>query len=417
MSNNNFCSYIPNSHIRENVKKNNILRHARKKKKIPRRRNILNEKITAKANDSPRVHPTKIDIGTYNIFYIDSQIKEILSSNISSVSELYDDLSRMIWIITNDADPIQQISAKNQAELLRKRIRDLESTLELTLYIFRTSGLIEEYRSLLGKMGAKSFIHNSTLAYKKNQSNLEEIVSRYVRIAREYITIENYSRKKAEMRCPSCDCTEMTHDKTDATLYICKECQTGVEVKDHSPSYKDTDRVNLSSKYVYTCKGHFIDAVKRFQGIQNTDPKKIQNVISIINEQAAFHNLVIEQGASNSLTKDHIYLFMAEQSLSSHYEDLNLIYHIITGEQCPNLGHIINQLYEDFDKLEEVLGGLLKGKRVNSLNVNYKLYKLLQHNSYPCKKEDFYILKTKTKEDEHNFIMKQVFEMLEWEWV
>jgi hypothetical protein len=118
----------------------------------------------------------------------------------------------------------------------------------------------------------------------------------------------------------------------------------------------------------------------------------------------------------NSVTKDQIYMFLSEQDLSGFYEDLNLIFHIITKELCPDITEYLDDLYEDFDRLEEVLKDLQDDERTNSLNVNYKLYKLLQRRGYPCRKDDFYILKTKTKEDEHDEKMKQAFEILEWKW-
>src|SRR6185503_15511622 len=109
--------------------------------------------------------------------------------------------------------------------------------------------------------------------------------------------------------------------------------------------------------------------------------------------------------------------FLAEQNLSCHYDDINLLFHIITGEPCPDLSNIVEGLYEDFDKLEEVLSQIKDENRSNSLTVNYKLYKLLQKWAFPCRKSDFYILKTKTKEDEHDEKMKEAWDILGWSWI
>jgi hypothetical protein len=54
---------------------------------------------------------------------------------------------------------------------------------------------------------------------------------------------------------------------------------------------------------------------------------------------------------------------------------------------------------------------------INSINVYYKLLKLLQHIGKPFKKSDFYILKTKTKEDEHDDKMKKAWNLLGWSWI
>jgi hypothetical protein len=172
----------------------------------------------------------------------------------------------------------------------------------------------------------------------------------------------------------------------------------------------------MSSKYTYTRKGHFIDAAKRFQGTQNIDPKKIQEAVSIIEKEMKLHDLVKDRNTPHSVTKDQIYMFLSEQDLSSFYEDLNLIFHIITKEPCPDITDYLDGIYEDFDCLEGALKDLQDEERTNSLNVNYKLYKLLQRRGYSCRKDDFYILKTKTKEDEHDEKMKQAFLLLGWQW-
>jgi len=51
------------------------------------------------------------------------------------------------------------------------------------------------------------------------------------------------------------------------------------------------------------------------------------------------------------------------------------------------------------------------------LNVYYKLYKLLQRNGFNCHKDEFYILKTKAKEDEHDEKMKKAWRILGWDWI
>ena len=118
-----------------------------------------------------------------------------------------------------------------------------------------------------------------------------------------------------------------------------------------------------------------------------------------------------------TVTKDQLYMFLSERKLSKHYEDLNLLFHIITGVKCPNISHLEDQLLELFDQQEEKLTEVLEDTRDNSLNVNYKLYKLLQKLGYPCCKDEFYILKTKAKEDEHDEALKECWELLGWRWL
>lgn len=358
----------------------------------------------------------KLDITHHTIFHIDSKIKDILLSNISTLPQLQKDLEKVLRVCQFNPDPSQKIIAKQHAALLRKRIQDIESTLEYAFYIFRTSDLLQEYREHLKKIGVKNFISSSSSEHTEIEERMNAIFLKYISIAQDYVTIETPHQKPTKMRCRTCGSHDFFLANDDEFMYVCKGCSSEVEVMDDSPNFKDTDRVNMALKYTYTRKGHFIDAAKRFQGTQNIDPKKIQEAVSIIRREMELHELISERGVPRSVTKDQIYMFLSEQNLSSFYEDLNLIFHIITKEPCPDISGYLDNIYEDFDKLEGVLKDLQDDDRTNSLNVNYKLYKLLQRRGYPCRKDDFYILKTKTKEDEHDEKMKQAFEILGWKW-
>ncbi|MCK5343673.1 MAG: hypothetical protein KAR20_09725, partial [Candidatus Heimdallarchaeota archaeon] len=294
----------------------------------------------------------RIDAKDYNIFHIDSKIKEKLSSNISSIPELEYDLVKTLWILQNGDDPAQKVMAKHQASLLRKRIQDLESTLEMTFYIFRTADLLEEYRTLIKNAGAKSFVTVDPCKCDGSAARMIELVGQYLCVAQDYIEIDNMSQKPKKMVCPACQGIDFLLSVEDDSIYICKSCQTEIEILDDAPSFKDTDRVNMSSKYTYTRKGHFVDAVKRFMGTQNTDPQKIQNAVAVIRDEMAKHNLMAEQGNKNSISKDHTYMFLSEQGLSNHYEDLNLLFHVITDEPCPDINEYVDALYELFDVQE-----------------------------------------------------------------
>lgn len=365
----------------------------------------------------PNTSKLQIDAKDYNIFHIDSKIRDKLSANISTVKDLELDLTKILWILNNGDDPAQKVLAKHQASMLRKRIQDLESTLELAFYIFRTADLIEDYRFLICNAGAKSFVSVTPSKCNDSTFRMNELVGEYLCIAQDYVEIENLSQRPKKLICPACQSIDFLLSSDDDSIYICKTCQTEVEILDDAPSFKDTDRVNMASKYTYTRKGHFIDAVKKFQGTQNTDPKKIQNAVLVVEEEMNQHNLVAEQNLRTSVSKDHVYMFLSERGFSNHYDDLNLIFHIITGVECPNISEFVDELYEDFDKLEDVLEEIKDDDRTNSLSVNYKLYKLLQRRGYSCRKDDFYILKTKTKEDEHDEKMKEAWNVLGWKWI
>ncbi len=169
-----------------------------------------------------------------------------------------------------------------------------------------------------------------------------------------------------------------------------------------------------SSKHGYSTKGHFAISLKRFQGNQNIDPVKLESIVEIIKREMLQHNLVVENGFDNSITKEHIRIFLSEHGLNNHYQDINLLWYLVTGESCPDLSSHTDGIFDDFDQMEKVLKQMIKEDRVNIFPIYYKLYKILQHRGIPCKKNDFYILRTDTKRDEK---MKEVFSHLDWKWV
>jgi hypothetical protein len=438
----NFCQYLPydkgNQIKKSSTSKKDFNFNIGKQNTISQKTSINNKKTSfikkiyeeesggyvekrkkwGAVSDKKTVHiPEIMDANNNNIFHIDSKIKENLSIAISNVPFLEKELEYLSWIIKNEDDPTQKIIAKKKSTLLRKKIQDLESTLELTLYIFKTTELIEKYKNLIKKSEISTFVKVQTKSQEIITNKMKEIEVRYLYIAQAYIEIKNLSQYSKKMSCSSCNSKDFILSSEDDSIYICKNCHNEQEVLDDAPSFKDADRVNMSSKYTYSRKGHFVDAKKRFQGTQNTDPKKIKAAAVVISKEMVQHNLVPTQNLPNSISKDHVYLFLSEQNLSNHYEDLNLLFYIITGVPCPNISDYEEVLDELFDKQEQALDQFKEDNRINSLNVNYKLYKLLQKVGYPCRKDDFHILKTPIKEDEHDEKMKMSWAILNWNWI
>ena len=289
----------------------------------------------------------------------------------------------------------------------------------LSYYLFRTSGILENYRMISSTENSRSFVSsnlNSNSKTKQTADRKSELVSKFISIAKDYIEIEDYHQITSKLSCPECGNSDMRRASDENTTFICSSCYTEVGVLDDTPTFKDTDRINMCSRYTYSRKGHFIDSIKKHQGKQNTDPNIIDKVVKILKEEMNLHNLTV-----NNVKKRHLYMFLSERDLSSHYDDLNLIYHIITGVPCPDISRYEQHLLEDFDEQESALDQVYEmdtqDTRVNSLNVYYKLYKLLQRCGYRCRKDDFYILKTKAKEDEHDEKMEKAWEMLGWKWI
>jgi len=356
-----------------------------------------------------------VDMKVYNIFHIDAIIKEKLNSRISKLPELEQDLQNLLTLLVIGGDK-HKITVHQQLTILRQRIKDIENTFELSYYIHRSTDLIAKYKSLLDTENSRSFMYSDKKFYTQESTEKALIVSQYISIAQDYIEIKNYKRVINALLCPSCQSDDMRRNIDEETSFLCYKCGTEVVILDDTPSFKDTDRVNMSNRYTYTRRSHFIDAMKKYQGKHNVDSEFLQTITQELLKEMKMHNL-----NENTVTKDHLYMFLSEKKMCSHYEDINILFHIITGNPCPDFSYLENNLLELFELQEKALNEATASdkndSRINSINVYYKLYKLLQKLGYPCKKGDFYILKTKTKEDEHDDKMRKAWEILGWQWI
>ena len=345
-----------------------------------------------------------IDVEVCDIIYIDEQITKKLQSKISTLPEMQQDLRNLLWIIHYSPDAVDQIQAKTETAILRRRIQDIEGGFDLGLYVLRTSGLLSEYRTLTSQTRSTSFVRVVNTQDEAKIHRRNEIVMEYLRIAKQYVNLENFKQKCQKTVCEACRSANMAESEDDSSIMVCKECGATLELLDDAPTFKDSERVNMSSRYTYTCRGHFIEAMNRFEGKQNTeiDPA----VIETLKKELSLHGLT-----ESTATKDHIYMFLSEKKLSDSYSDINLLFYLITKVNPPDITDFRNELLEMHDQLEEAYSEVKDDERLNSLNVNWKLYKLLQLVDYPCKKDDFFCLKTPTKQGEHE---QKWYDMIEY---
>lgn len=342
-------------------------------------------------------------IESSDMLSIDNQIKIKLKENFDNIGLLEEELSQLVWIETNGVDEIERSKAKSLVLELRRKIQDLERGSDLALYLFRSSSLIESYKLLEKQLKKNSFIVQISRDDNKVKE-MTKITLEYLRIAREYIDIESFKQKPQKLSCESCHGINLIPSEGDSSILTCKDCGIVLEILDDAPSFKDSERVNMASRYTYTCKGHFVEAMNRFEGKQNVEIKP--DVIKTLNNYLNPHGLTKE-----TATKDHIYMFLSENKFSDYYADINLIYFLITGVNPPDITSYRNELLEMHDEIEEAYSEVKDKERLNSLNVNWKLYKLLQLLDYPCKKDDFFCLKTPAKQGEHE---EKWYDMIEY---
>lgn len=354
-----------------------------------------------------------------DILSIDIKIKEEFKkeySNLNSYKNKLSDLQKTS-IKKNLSSRNRKNIEKNISEL-QEKISSIYSKYNLHFYIAETANLIEKYKKILNTPIKISFIGRDT----RDNKEKNEIIIKYLSIAQKY-TSQNLElpSKNKRVICNNCY-NKKTFHIIDDSIYICLQCGSQQEILLNTSSYKDVDRINITSKYTYDRKVHFRDCINQYQGKQNStiDDKVIKN----LTRQFSLHHLLIGDDQTpkeirfSKITKEHIHIFLKELEYTKHYENVNLIHYQMTGKKPDDISYLEDRLLDDFDALTELYDKEFKNKmdflRKSFINTQYVLYQLLSRYNHPCKKEDFTVLKTIDRIAFHDNIAKKCFEELGW---
>jgi len=351
-----------------------------------------------------------------DLIAIDNKIKDSFKSKKAELPNLKIRLKNLESLNIENIPRRIRSDITSSISSLKKQISTIEEGIEETFYIVKSSEILEEYKKILSIPITISFSNNK----KKTNKEKEALINKYLELAESYIHIKRKEKKdkRKKITCPECH-NKDEFEQPDETTIICINCGVQQDIG-NKISYKDVDRVNISTKYSYDRKVHFRDCINQYQGKQNAtiDNKVYKN----LEEEFERHHLLIgDKNTSrdqrfSKITKEHISIFLKELKLTKHYENINLIYFNMTGNKPDDISHLEEQLLHDFDLLTEVYDKKFRSKieRTNFINTQYVLYQLLQKYKHPCRKEDFILLKTIERQNFHDEITRECFEELGW---
>ena len=371
-----------------------------------------------------------------DILRIDSVIKERFQKAIKSAEQLKKDLKlRQKLSEANYLTPATIEKLKEECGDLEKRIENIVSGNEFNFYLSESAPFIEEYKLMLATPEKRYFMKKKKSGNSKEKSAL---VDKYLNIAQRYvisahlekegdvrpiIPVVDRDNEKKKVRKIKCTCNNKKDFEIDeGGIYTCMVCGEEQHVPFYTTSYKDVDRVNISSKYTYDRIIHFRDSMNQYQGKQNStiDPK----VYTDLEEQFRKHHLLVGDESTppfkkfSKITKSHISMFLKELKYTKHYENVNLIHFKLTGIPPDDISHLEDKLMEDFIKLTDLYDQIYiqekKINRKNFINTHYVLYQLLCRHKHPCNKEDFNILKTIDRQHFHDDVTRDLFTRLNW---
>jgi hypothetical protein len=340
--------------------------------------------------------------------------------------------------------------SKNIAETLQREIENMEQHFQqmddfslLNFYLLYSVPIIERYKKLSSQRVQLQFMIREDDNMKKVQKQKEAMIQEYLlltnRLFRNFpflhdiINISAYTddaiippTKHSGFILPSVlvceECKNATHFDVFDNQSVCRECGTVIDqFQNNILSFKDIERVNISSKYTYDRRTHFRDCFYQFQGKQNvTIPTSLYDDIT---QQLFSHGIIPhnhrdlpKEMAFEKVEKEHITIFLKDSKFVKHYEDAVLIFHTLTGKPVPDLSYLEEDLMNDFDILVEQYDKKFKenSDRKNFINTQYVLFQLLRRHKYPCQKEEFNILKTIDRKYYHDEICSELFADLGW---
>jgi len=327
-------------------------------------------------------------------------------------------IRELTYIRDTCSDKIDKKISEEIDEII-ERCRIIKTDQKLHFYLLQTTVLLDEYKTELDKPIEINFMGNKE---SLDTTKKDTIVCKYMNLIQKIYPYKFSVAPKMQTVCRTCNKKNTDTNIVDSTnAIICSYCCTEKDMLQLTFSYKDTDRINITSKYQYDRRVHFRECINQFQGKQHSTIKPC--VYAELIEQLEIYGLVREGDLPQKIkyeqtTKHHIYIFLNELGYSNHYEDLNLIYHTITGNELDDISHLEDILMEDFDKLSQLYDEeYIKTKKIsrkNFINTQYVLYQLLRRHKYPCARTDFTFLKTIERKRFHDDVCSDLFKKLGW---
>jgi hypothetical protein len=350
-----------------------------------------------------------------DIIQIHNEILDFFKKHSSKLSEYKETIRKLESLYETYKN--EQIN--NEILNLQEYCRLVES---FNFYTLQVTPLLRQYKNELSKPVYINFMGERTVPDNTIKIGLEKkftsIVTKiYKDIDKVMQMTSDSSTSSAKNTCVFCSSVV---NEISTNNFMCVNCGLDNDYLQVTFSYKDTERINISTKYKYDRCIHFRDCINQFQGKQNStiDPDVYKALYKKINEHNLLARGINKEQQYFNVTKQHIYMFLKETGYSKHYEDINLIYHSITGKQLDDIAHLEEKLMDDFNKLskmyDEIYIRQLKINRKSFINTQYVLYQLLKRHKYKCKEADFNFLKTTERKCFHDEVCGNLFKKLGW---
>jgi hypothetical protein len=381
---------------------------------------------TSSNKTSAKFDSTSDDDEGCDILKIDRDIRQRFSNEKEMCGVYKSRLQQLDDLISNSGNANNKLLQQSRDDLA-KQIQRIESDEEQNYYISETADIIRRYTEIISTPVKQSFVgkpsRHALLPEKRN------VIEKYLSIAKKYtadlqVGARTDIKKKYLIESPErfvCNAcgNKKDYDVVEDDTYICLSCFAQDVVVKYTSSYRDSDRVNITSKYTYDRRIHFRDSINQYQGKQNCVIE--ESVYASLEAECEKHHLLVGDSTTprhirfEKITKDHIMLFLKDLNLAKHYENVNLIYLHLTDRKPEDITHLEDKLMHDFDLLTELYDEMYRDiDRKNFINTQYVLVVLLARHKCKVNKSDFAMLKTLDRKSFHDDVCRELFTHLGW---
>jgi ribosomal protein L37AE/L43A len=272
---------------------------------------------------------------------------------------------------TVDKNNIHDIHDKIKSILLIKADKASE-TIDYGYYITRVWDFFKHIPSNKGGSILDMFRQNKFVKIDL------KLLLEYFNIAREYIPNLRIEQNQ-NIICPSCSSVNVS-EQTDGEVY-CEQC--GFIYDNRLPGMKDIECINTCKSY-YSLKVNLLRTIHRYEGKKSFIS---QSDMDLITSEIKHRKFDIAE-----LRVEHLSTILKDLKMSKFYDDVRTIYNIIMGNDYGKIkiSEYIPQILKLHEDLEYAYNYVKNPERINSLNVHYKLFKLLQLCGVDCAISDFY---------------------------
>lgn len=289
------------------------------------------------------------------------------------------------------------------------------------IYMIKALPILDTYKQELSKPVEFSFMGPIISTKSEELIHLEKKYLDIVQTMFPEMIQTNNTKSNGVCKNTCINCNSINEESLDNGISVCADCGLEKDSNDYVFTYKDTDNANTSSKYTYDRRTHFKDCMNQFQGKQNSLIRQevYDELYKIIDLYGLSHTGNLPKKVKyDKVTKQHITMFLKELGYTKHYEDVNLIYHVITDNKLPDISHLEEILMNEFTTLSDLYNELYvktrKIDRKNFINTQYVLFQLLKHHKFKCSVSDFNFLKTMERKVFHDDICSELFKILNW---